>query len=45
MDNQTFAVLLTIGIDGGAAIFILLGFLIYRKWRGDSIVKKASFSS
>ena len=42
MDSETYAVFVTLAIDVGAALFIFLGFLIYRKCRGDKIVRRAS---
>jgi len=42
MDGQTFAVALTFCIDLGVALFILIGFFIYRKCRGDEFVRRHS---
>lgn len=42
MDAETLAVLVTFAIDVGVAILICLGFLVYRRCRGDNIVKRSS---
>lgn len=41
LDSETFAVLLTFAVDIGVASIIVLGFFIYRKWRGDKLVAKS----
>ena len=42
MDSQTLAVVVTFTVNLGIFITILIGFLIYRKCRGDNIIKRSS---
>lgn len=44
MDSQTFAVVLTFCIDFSVCILIMFGFLIYRKWRGDNLIRHVPHS-
>ena len=39
MDEETLAVIVTLAVDLGVGLLIFLIFLLYRKCRGDKIVK------
>lgn len=42
MDNNSLGVLTTIGIDFLGGIFLLLGWLCFRKYRGDKMTVRAT---
>ncbi len=44
LDAETFSVLVTMGIDAGLALLIFLGFLLYRRFRGDNLRERQTIA-